>query len=76
LSAFDAIDYTTQEGAKIGRLLDFRLSELRSKLEDVSLSERDTQVVRGGIAEIKRLQSKPAPRVAAPSYSTTPRRGA
>jgi len=71
LSAFYNIDFNTNEGAKLGRALVERLDELRSRLEDVALSERDTQAARGAISEIKRMLNRPIVKVTSvPSYSS------
>jgi hypothetical protein len=69
MSAFDTIDFTGKEGAAIRERLLHRLSELRSRLEDPGLSDRETQVTRGAIQEIKGLLREPVPVVNAPRYS-------
>jgi len=69
MSPFDFIDFTTPEGAKLGRMLSARCDELRSQLENPDLSERDTQLTRGALRELKTLMKKPAQRVTVPTYS-------
>jgi hypothetical protein len=66
---FQVIDFETLAGQALKRQLEARVEELRAKLEDVALSERDTQATRGALAEIRKLL-RPAPQhVATPRYS-------
>ena len=68
-NAFDAIDYATPAGQQIKARLEDRLGQLRAKLEDQNLAERETQAVRGAIGEIKSLLRGPATPVFTPGYS-------
>jgi len=69
------IDQTTSEGARLAREVASRIIELRNRLEDVNLSERETQAIRGALQELKSLVAPPRQAVVAvPSYSN-PRRG-
>ncbi|MEY4931697.1 MAG: hypothetical protein RLZZ403_17 [Pseudomonadota bacterium] len=52
---FIAIDFDTVPGQAMKALLEGRIEELRAKLEDVSLTERDTQAVRGALTELRTL---------------------
>ena len=66
---FQVIDFDTLAGQVLKRQLEDRVEQLRDKLEDVSLSERDTQATRGALAEIRSLL-RPAPQhVTSPRYS-------
>ncbi len=69
MGVFDTVNLQTEEGAKLKRLLLSRLDELRAKLESPELSERDTALTRGAIAEIKRLLNEAPPYVAPLRYS-------
>jgi len=79
-NAFDVIDFRTQEGQSIKEHIETRIDELVRGLEDVSLSDRDTQAHRGGIRELRRLLNKRPQMVEGMRYSgmdfTKPRGGA
>jgi hypothetical protein len=59
-NAFVVIDFESVPGQALKQLLEVRVEELRTKLEDVSLTERDTQAVRGALVELRSLL-RPAP---------------
>jgi hypothetical protein len=69
MGVFDTINFTTDEGAKLKRLLNDRLSELSAQLESPTMMERETFITRGAIAEIKRLLNVAPPHVAPLRYS-------
>jgi len=69
MGVFDTINFATDEGLKLKRLLDDRLDELRGQLENPQNDERQTALTRGAIQELKRLLSVAPPRVAPLRYS-------
>lgn len=68
-SVFDEINFTTEEGLKVKRIIEGRLAELRNKLESPNMSEVETASCRGAIAELKRLQNVAPPKMAPLRYS-------
>lgn len=75
MSAFDGIDFTTPQGAKLRAVLEARLQELRTRNDDPGLPERETHNTRGAITEVKRLLAGAAPLVPLQSYSVRPNTG-
>jgi hypothetical protein len=69
MGVFDTINLTTDEGAKLKRLLEGRLEELRAQLESPAQGDRETAATRGAIAELKRLLNVAPPHVAPLRYS-------
>lgn len=72
-SAEHAIDFKTNEGAKIKAYLEERLERLRVE-NDADNSPERTANIRGRIAEIKTMLSGAAPKVESPGYSRAPYR--
>jgi len=74
LNAFNSIDFTTPEGAKLRERLSQRLEELRGQLEASDMDERATNQTRGAIREIKNLLAPSVERMTIPSYYDAHRR--
>lgn len=72
-SAFTAMNFDSVEGRRLKAIIEERLEEARVKLEDVNLSERDTQATRGSIRELRNLLRGSAHHVSAPRYSGPPK---
>jgi len=53
-----AIKPTNDAGRELLGALQLRLDTLRANLESVTLKPEETQVIRGRIAELKRLQEE------------------
>lgn len=70
MNAFDAIDFNTQQGDEIKRMLEKWLHQKREQNDNTQLSAADTLVLRGEISMIKRLLQKEPPVVKAPNYNT------
>lgn len=69
MGVFDTINFNSDEGLKLKRLLTDRLDELSNQLENPQSDERQTALTRGGIMEIKRLLAVAPPRIAPLRYS-------
>ena len=69
MGVFDTINFKTDEGAALKRLLTARLAELSSQLESTTMMDRETWITRGAIAEIKRMLNVAPPHVAPLRYS-------
>jgi hypothetical protein len=69
MGVFDTINFTSEEGLKLKRLLTDRLDELRGQLESPQSDERQTALTRGAIQELKRLLNVAPPHVAPLRYS-------
>lgn len=69
MGVFDTINFNTDDGAIVKRILEGRLAELRNQLESATMMERETFLTRGAILEIKRLLSVAPPHVAPLRYS-------
>ncbi len=54
----DAIDFETQQGAKLKASLENRLYVLRLQNDNDALGERETAVLRGRIAEVKSMLTR------------------
>ena len=65
---FSAIDFNAPGGAKLKRLLEDRLDELRLKNDNPLLTDRESQLIRGALMEIKRLLSPVMPVLSTPDY--------
>ena len=63
-----SIDFNAPGGAKLKRLLEERLVELRLQNDNPNLTESATQFIRGGLMEIKRLLSPSGPVLSTPDY--------
>lgn len=70
MNAFDAIDFNTQQGDDIRRMLETWLQQKREQNDNTQLSVADTLVLRGEIGMIKRLLQKAPPVVRATNYNT------
>ena len=69
MNPFEGIDFLTPEGAKVKRLIEARLAQLRTKREDIGLSDRDSCIALGGILELRALLKKPVAVVPLASYN-------
>lgn len=69
MGVFDTINFSSEDGIKLKRILNTRLDELRTQLESTTLGDRETAATRGAIQEIKRLLAVAPPHVAPLRYS-------
>ncbi len=64
-----AMSFESAEGQQLKRIIEERLSILRTQLESPTLQERETQEKRGAIAELRRMLQPAMPHLASPRYS-------
>lgn len=69
MGVFDTINFQTDEGSAIKRLLNARHAELLAQLASTTMMDRETWITRGAIAEIARLLNVAPPHVAPLRYS-------
>ena len=67
-NAFNAMDFDSNVGAQLKKIIEGRLDELRRQLEDPTMSDRDTQATRGAIQELRRMLRPAPPQVTTPRY--------
>lgn len=63
-----AVDFNTNEGAKLRRILEARVTILRNKLERPQTAE-ETASLRGAIGELRALLAPPPQAIAPTHYS-------
>ena len=68
------LDLATQEGVRIAGLCKARIEELSAQLTAVEMTEKDTHITRGKIAELKRLLAQRPALTTVPSYSNPGRK--
>jgi hypothetical protein len=61
-----SVDFNTNEGAKLKRIVEFRLATLRSKLENATTHD-ESQKLRGAIGELRALLAPP-PQAQTPTH--------
>jgi hypothetical protein len=67
---FQGIDFNAPGGTQLRKMLEARLEELRIKNDSPELTDRESQVIRGGLLEIKRLLAPTPPFVKSLDYGS------